>query len=209
MSSLTGVVPYLSVALVIAACGGGFASSGEPASSAPRTTPLPASTIDSITGLPREAPEPEERAFAAGKSEHLCDASEVVVFACTLEGPPPRALTSLCLKRGSPRKNPAVVGRERIDGRTDEPFAGQSKTLMIIRLEEKNVLRSIQLMQVADSGMFGVEKELDPNTPGAPAKYRRSLTRGLGDGATTTSSPCDPALPVTENFDAARAYKLD
>jgi hypothetical protein len=200
--SLVRVAFALSLAL-IAGCGAGPGGAVEGTSSH-TPPPPPASTIDPITGQRRE-PAPER--FAPTTSEHLCTASEDVIFACTLEGPPPQAVTSLCLKKGSPRQDPVVVGRERVDGRTDEPFAGQSSQMMISVLEVGKVPVSVEIEQRAGAGAFGAEKQTEPNkTP----RYRRNLTVGKeGDaGAKSTHSACDPAQPITDNLEAMRVYKL-
>jgi hypothetical protein len=130
------------------------------------------------------------------------------VFACTLEGPPPQAVTSFCLKKGSPRNDPVVAGRERADGRIEEPFAGKPSQLMIMVLEAGDIPFSVELEQRAEGGAFGVEKQTDPKASGKSPRYRRSMTVGKGEGAKTTHARCDPAHPVTDNFDAMRAYKL-
>lgn len=204
-----GIAVQLGIVGAIAACGGGptagpAAPAGTPAASPSLVATDPAK--DPITGEVREAPSPA--AFPAPRSEHLCSASEEVVFACTLEGPPPQIVTSLCMPKGSSRKSPIVRGRERVDGRVDEPFAKDPGLILIMVLETNEVPFSVEIGQRTGDGGFGFEKATDPRAPAAPPKYQRLLTIGRGPDAKRTRVACDAGKPLTDNLEAMRAYKL-
>lgn len=194
---------FLLVTLV-AACGASpapMAQSSTSPSSTSTSTPRVSSTIDPITGLARE---PSPQPFAPGPSEHVCTSTEEVVFACTLEGPPPQAITSLCLVKGTSRKDPVVIGRERTNGKVDEPFAGQPSHLMLTVLEADKIPFSVEAEQRAERGAFGAERQTEPKAPSTRARYRRNIATP----AEVTHTNCDPSRPITDNLDAMRAYKL-
>lgn len=192
---------YLAL-VVLAACGASPASPPPPA-----PAPASASTIDPITGQPREA---KVMAFASGPAEHLCNANEDVVFACTLEGAPPQAVVSLCLKKGSSRQDPEVMGRERVDGKVTEPQGGKPSHTMLTALEGNGVAFNFEVEQRTDAGAFGIEKQTDPGAPSKPPRYQRNATTGKEGqpGTQSLHSACDPKLPITDNLAAMRAYKL-
>lgn len=207
------IAVHIGIAGAAAACGAGPTT--EPTAPTAPTTPTAPSgptadadpARDPVTGQAREAP-PGSPGFAAARSEHLCKESEDVVFACTLEGPPPQVVTSLCMAKGSPRTSPIVRGRERVEGHVEEPFAKDPGLMMITVLETGDVPFSIDVEQVTGGGVFGFEKVTDPRAPNAPPKYQRTVRIGRAAEAKPTRVPCDASKPLTDNLEAMRAYKL-
>lgn len=148
--------------------------------------------------------------FTAPRGEHLCNERESVVLSCLLEsqGAPP-ALVSLCLVKASPRTEPVLHARERVDGVVDEPFAKDSGTSMVTVMKMGDTPFSREVELRTKLGIYGVEKTTNPKDPSARAKYERTLTMGRDEGKKKTTARCDDAhsATMTDNIDAMVAFQ--